>query len=142
MSMQNCNYCYRCSCTAVAVVAAIVLGIVAAFLQITGVITVTAAFLWVVLGIAVVYLGVLVITGALAREERRQSCLCDSLNALLVGILGTVLFSLILLAVGIVATSVVSAILVGILIAFFFLTVLATACYVRYLAGCSSRCNS
>ena len=142
MSMQNCNCCYKCSCTAVAIVAAILLGIVAAFLQITGVITVTAAFLWVVLGIAVVYLGVLVITGAVARDESRLRCLCDSLNTLLVGILGTVLFSLVLLAVGIVATSVVSAILVGLLVAFFFLIILATACYVRYLAGCSSRCNS
>lgn len=139
MSMQNCNCSCRCNCTAVAVVAAIVLGIVAAFLQITGVITITTAFLWVVLGIAVVYLGALVLA---ARDDSRQSCLCDSLNALLVGILGTILFSVILLAVGVVATSVVSAILVGLLVAFFFLIVLATACYVRYLAGCSSRCGN
>lgn len=139
MSLLNCNCNCRCNCTAVAVVASIILGIVAAFLQITGVITVTGAFLWVVLGIAIVYLGVLVLSVTANRAER--PCLCDSLSTLLVGILGTVLFSIILLAVGIVATSVVSAILVGLLVAFFFLTVLATACYVRYLAGCGS-CNN
>lgn len=140
MSLLNCNCNARCNCTAVAVVASIILGIVAAILQITGVITVTSTFLWVVLGIAIVYLALLAVAATTARAER--PCLCDSLNALLVGILGSVLFAVILLAVGIVATSIVSAILVGLLVLFFFLTVLATACYVRYLAGCSSRCNN
>jgi len=54
----------------------------------------------------------------------------------LAGILGTVLFSLVILAVGIVATSVVSAILVGLLVAFFALIVTATACLIRCLADC------
>ncbi len=142
MSLQNCNCVNRCNCTAVGVVVSILLGIIAAFLQITGVITVTSAFLWVVLGIAIVYLGILVIAGALHQSRPRQNCLCDSLNTLLAGILGTVLFAIILLAVGIVATSVVSAILVGLLVLFFFLTVLETACYVRCLTGCSSRCDN
>ena len=138
MSLNNCNCSCRCNCPVVAIIASIILGVVAAFLQITGVIAVTPAFLWVVLGIAIGYLGVLVVATAATRNETRNDCLCDSLTALLAGILGSVLFSVILLAVGVVATSVVSAILVGLLTLSFFLTVLATACYVRYLANCGS----
>lgn len=55
--MPLCNCSCRCSCTAVALIVSAILGVLAAFLQITGVITVTTAFLWVALGIAVVYLG-------------------------------------------------------------------------------------
>ena len=134
MPLCNCNC--RCSCTAAALIVSAIVGVLAAFLQITGVITVTTAFLWVALGIAVVYLGVQVLSAALAGCTERSTCRCSALNALLAGILGTILLSLILLAVGIVATSVVSAILVGLLLFFLGLTLISTACYVRALAGC------
>ena len=52
--MCNCNC--RFNCTLFAIISAAVLGVVAAFLQFSGVITVTTAFLWVALGIGVVYL--------------------------------------------------------------------------------------
>lgn len=134
MPLCNCNC--RCSCTAAALIVSAILGVLAAFLQITGVITVTTAFLWVALGIAVVYLGVQVLAAALAGCTERNICRCSALNALLAGLLGTALLALILLAVGIVATSVVSAILVGLLVFFLFLGLISTACYVRTLAGC------
>lgn len=134
MSLFGCNS--RCSCTGAAVIASAVIGVLAAFLQITGVITVTPAFLWVAFGIAVVYLGVLVISASLAGCPERTGCRCTALNALLLGILGTVLFALVLLSVGIVATSVVSAILVGLLLFFLALALTGTACYVRALTEC------
>ena len=65
-----------------------------------------------------------------------QSCSCAALNALLVGILGSILTALVLLGFGIVATSVISAILVGLLLGFLTLTVTASACYVRALTDC------
>ena len=133
MSSFGCNC--KCRCPVAAIVVAVVLGIVAAFLQITGTITVTTAFLWTVFGIGVVYLGVLAATVA-ASSADVSTCACASLSTLLAGIVGTILFAAVLLGVGIVATSVVSAILVGILVGFFFLTITATACLVRYLAGC------
>ena len=46
------------------------------------------------------------------------------------------LLALILLAVGITATSVLSAVLVGVLVFFLWLTVAASACYVRCAADC------
>lgn len=132
MNVCNCNF--KCNCTVLALVAAAIIGVIAAFLQITGVIMVAPVFLWVALGIAVVYLGLLVVTGGRRREE--QACVCRTLGTVLAGILGTALFAVVLLAVGIVATSVISAILVGLLVFFLALTLAGSACYVKCLADC------
>ena len=126
----------RCRCIITAIIASAVLGVLAAFFQITAVITVTPVFLWVVFGIAVVYLAVLVAATALADPPETIGCFCETLNVLLAGILGSILFAVVLLAVGIVATSVVSAILVGVVVFFFALLLTATACFVRKLANC------
>lgn len=132
--MCNCNC--RWSCTLFAVISGAILGVIAAFLQISGVILATTAFLWVALGIGVVYLLGLVVASAQGRGNNRSNCLCNALNTLLAGILGTILLALILLAVGITATSVLSAALVGVLVFFLWLTVAASACYVRCAADC------
>lgn len=129
----NCNF----NCTLAAVISSVVVGVVTAFLQILGIITVGTAFLWVALGIAVVYLAGLVWASALSRGRERALCLCRTLNTLLAGVLGTALLSLVLLAVGVVATSVLSAVLVGLLVFFLWLTVAASACYVRCAADCN-----
>ena len=134
MSMCCCET--KCRCILLSLVAGVILGVVAAFLQITGMITVTPAFLWVVLGIAVVYLAVFVIAGALQSRQGAGECFCDTLDTVLAGILGSALFAVVLLAVGITATSVVSAILVGLLVFFLALTLTATACFVRKLMDC------
>lgn len=135
MALFNC--CCKNNCTAAAVVVSAILGVLAAFLQITGVITVATAFLWVVFGVAAVYLAVLLF-GAVFSRHHGQRCTCSALNTLLSGVLGSILFALVLLAVGIVATSVVNAILVGLLVGFFALTVTGSACYVRCLTDCES----
>ena len=132
--MCNCNC--RFNCTLFAVISAAILGVVAAFLQISGVITVTTAFLWVALGIGVVYLAGLLVASAGRRGVTPSGCLCSALKTLLAGVLGTILLALILLAVGIIATSVLSAVLVGILVFFLWLTVASAACYVRCAADC------
>jgi hypothetical protein len=125
------------NCVGIAVVASIILGIVAAFLQLTAAITVTPAFLWVVFGIAIVYLAVTLIAAALMHGTPLTGCVCTVLSALLVGILGTVLLSVILLAITFAATSIIGAIIVGGLVLFFALTVSATACLVRCLMHCN-----
>ena len=131
--MPTCNCNFRCSCVIAAVIASVILGVVAAFLQITGTITVTPAFLWVVLGVAIGYLGTLLATAG----EADTSC-CAAVRATLAGILGAGLFSVVLLAVGITATSVVSAILVGLLVLFAALMVTGAACFVRCITGCGA----
>lgn len=132
MSLCNCNC--RCSCTVAALVVSAIIGVIGAFLQITGVITLTPVFLWVAFGIAVGLLGLLV----LSVRCRAEGCTCSALDALLAAILATVLLAVILLAAGITATSIVSAVLVGLLLFSLALTITAAACYVRQVSGCGS----
>ena len=134
MSIFGCRC--KCGCLLAAVIVSVILGVVAAFLQITGTITVTPAFLWVVFGIAVVYLGVLVPAVAWNGGEEASGCFCGILNVLLAGILGTALLAVVLLGIGIVATSILSAILVGLLLFFFFLMLTGTANLIRSLTNC------
>lgn len=132
--MTNCNCSCRCKCALAAVIAGVILGVIAAFLQITGTITVTTAFLWVGLGIGVGYLAVLLLGMGCCRCDVR--CQCGNLELTLLGILATILLSVVQLAVGITATSVVSAILTGLLVLGLTLTFGGAACYVRSALGC------
>ncbi len=130
----SCRGC-RPGCTVFAVVASLIIGIIAAFLRITAAITLTPAFLWVLLGIAVVYLAVALISAALFRRGCCES-LCSTVTVLLSGILGTVLLSVVLLGIEFVATSLIGAVLTGALLFFFFLTVTSAACLVRCFFNC------
>ncbi len=137
MSLFSCNCNGRNSCVGLSVIASIIIGVVTALLQITAAITVTPAFLWVGLGVVLVYLAVLLIAVALARRAPLPSCACTVLTALLAGILGSALLAVVLLAVTFPATSILGAILVGGLLLFLTLTVASTACLVRCLANCN-----
>ena len=129
MSLFGCNCSCRPSCSGLAVIAAAVLGVLAAFLQLGGVIAFTAALIGVFFGIAVGYLAVVTVAAALAR---RHGC-CVSLGAVLTGALGTIAAAVVLLVVDIAAGSILGAILTGVLVFFFTLTLAATACYARCL---------
>lgn len=131
--------CRSCSpgCTVIAVAASLILGVITAFLRITAAITVTPAFLWVLLGISVVYLAITLISAAVYRSGGCEG-LCNIVTSLLVGILGTVLFSVILLAIEFAATSVAGAVITGALLFFFFLTVTSAACLVRCFFNCNN----
>ena len=127
----------RCkgNCTALVVIGSIIIGVVTAFLRITAAITVTPAFLWVLFGVAIGYLAVLLITSALTGPEVR-GCICPIISALILGILGTVLTSVILLGITFVATSIVGAIITGLLLLFFALVVGETTCLVKCILSC------
>ncbi len=118
------------TCTSIAVVASLIIGVVAAFLRVMAVITVTPAFLWVAFGIAVVYLAIL-LADALFAPADAAACTAQTVNAVLAGIVGTVLLSVVLLAIPFAATSIVGAILTGVLLFFFSLIITATACLVK-----------
>lgn len=130
------NCCCRCRCTTAALIVSAVVAVVTAFLLISGTITVTPAFLRVALGIAVGYQAVLLLGAGRCCEDQIRQCGCNALTAMLAGILATVLFSLVLLAIGITATSAVSAILVGLLVGSLALVLTATACLIRSLYDC------
>lgn len=127
---NNSDYCV--GCIGASVIASIVIGIIAAVLRFTAVITLTPAFLWVALGIAIVYLGI----ALLSSGHGTNRCVCRSLSAFLVGILGTALTALILLGITFAATSVIGAIISGALLFFLSLTVTTAACLVKCKYEC------
>ena len=131
MSYNNCSC--RPACGVVALIVSIFIGIIAAILRFTAIITVTPAFLWVVLGVAVVYQAILLVTSAITCKYR---CICFVLPYLQVAILGAILTSILLLAIEFAATSAIGAIITGISIAFFALIFGATACLIKCLANC------
>ncbi len=126
MCRQNCN---RNECLIIAIASSIVIGIVAAILQITAIIAVTPAFLFVLLGIAVVYLAIAFVVSSLRRFDTPYSAR-SVVSTLIAGILGTILFSVILLGITFVATSAIGAVFIGLLLASFSLIITATACLV------------
>ena len=130
MSNNDCSC--RPSCGTIAVIASIIIGVITAILRFTAVITLTPAFLWVVLGIAVAYQAVLVITTS---ASCKSGCICSILPFLQTGILGAILTSVILLAITFAATSVLGAIIAGVTLAFLSLIFTATACLIKCFAG-------
>ena len=120
------------SCTGISVLISIIIGIITAILRYTAVITVTPAFLWVLLGIAIGFLGITLLTSVIGRGH----C-CDFLNTFLTGILGTVLASIILLGITFAATSIIGAIISGALLFFFSLMITTATC----LINCRNNCN-
>lgn len=129
--------CIKYSCGVLAVLGSIIVGVVAAILRYTAVITVTPAFLWVVLGVAVVALATMGFFAVIGNSGVR-SCIANYINLFLLGVLGSVLFSVILLAVAFVATSVLGAIFTGILLAAASLSLTSSACILNCIVrGCN-----
>ena len=134
MTFFNCEN--RQDCTGIGFIVSLIIGVIAAFLQITAVITLTPIFSIVALGIAVVYLAVILLATALAQRTTSCNSCCRPLSALLLGIIGTILVAIVLLLVSFAATSVIGAIFVGALFFFFSLTVISTACLARCFLNC------
>ena len=139
--MSN-NCLCRPGCIGLSIVASIIVGIITAFLQFAGAITVTPAFLWVGLGVSVVFLGLLLVLSYSFPNASGQCCTCPALNTLLVATLGGALLSTILLAFPPVAASILFAVLTGGLLAVLSLILTATACLVRCVAGCAFGANN
>ena len=132
----NCNCYFKTSCAGISIVASIIIGLITAMLRFMGVISTTPAFLWVTFGIAVVYLGILLIISAFSSCADRNYCKRITIPVLLVGILGTILTSVILLGIEFAATSIIGAIITGIVLAFFTLIVTSTACLIKCQYQC------
>ena len=136
MAFLNCEN--RRDCTTIAFVASLIIGIVAAFLQITAVITLAPIFSVVAFGVATVYLAVLLVATALYQRVSPCNHCCVPLSALLIGILGTILSSVILLAISFAATSIIGAIVVGALFFFFALMISSTTCLIKCFLNCNN----
>ena len=134
--MSNSYCCCRRDCTTWAIVAAVVLGVLAVFLQVTGVITIGAAALTAALGVGLVALAVLLLATATAQRGDGY-CLCRSLGAALAGAIGTIVLAVTLLAFALPATGLAFLVLTGLLVAAFTLLLASVVCLIRCLSGCS-----
>ena len=123
------------SCTGIGVVISLVLGVIAAFLRYSAVITVGTSFLWVTFGISVL---VMLLTLALSARSHNsvKHCICEVLPGLITGIVLTMLTSLILLAVTFAATSIAGAVITGILILSFSIIITSVLCLIICNADC------
>ncbi len=135
MNNRNCNG--NVDCTFLSIAAGVIVGIVTAILQFTAIISVGAAFPWVALGVAIVYLIVVLAVSRGLRNLENECCICRVISVLTAGILGVVLTALILLAVTFAATSVLGAIFAGLLLGFFALIITSTVCLIKCVVTCS-----
>ena len=138
MNNYNCSCGYTNRCAILGIIASVIVGVIATVLRITATITVTPAFLWVLFGIAVVYLIATLAVSPYLKAVTPVRCLCTVLPLQLLGILGTILTSVILLGITFVATSIPGAIITGLLLLFFTLIVTSTACLIKCIANCDS----
>lgn len=132
MNTKNCG-CLT-SCTGRVIVASVIIGVLAAFFRFAALITVTPAFLWVLFGIAVGFLGIILLTSSF-RDSENNSC-CQSLTQFSTGILGTILTTVILLGIPFAATSIIGAIITGLLLFFFSLLITSATCLVTCRLNC------
>ncbi len=133
MNKSCCNN--KNDCLIIAIASSIVIGITAAILSFTAIISVTPAFLWVVLGVAIVFLGGALAISALKRSLGICRCVRKTIPYILTGILAAILSSIILLAIPFAATSAIGTILVGVLLFSFALTISTTACLTLCIAN-------
>ncbi len=132
MITSNCSC--RTDCTGLALFASIIIGMLAGIFRFTALITITPAFLWVLLGIAVGFLGITLLTSATCCADR-ENC-CRNISQFLAGILGTILTSVILLGIAFAATSVAGAIITGLLLFFFSFTLINATCLIKCRYTC------
>ncbi len=131
MALFDCGCKKRCAVLSVIVSA--VVGVLVAFLRFAAVIAINPVAYIVAFGIGVLFLAIAYATAALNPGNGADGA-CPTLTALLVGALGTVATSLVLLGVGFTATSTVGALVNGVLGYFFAQTLTAAACRVRELS--------
>lgn len=134
MRNSNCNS--RVDCAFLSIAAAVIVGLVAAIAQFTAIVTFTTVFYIVAFGVAVLFLAILLALVPTLYKVSCQSCCISNIKLTTLGILGTIVTSIILIAVGFAATSVLGAIFVGLLAAFFTLMVTSIVCTINCAGEC------
>ncbi len=124
---------YKSHLVKISVVISIFIGFITAMLKLAEIITFCTVFLWITFGIAVVTFATLVWIAAFADCDTRH-CLNNVLRPLVTGIFGTMLTSVVLLAVTFTETSVAGAIITGLLTAFLTLILTTATCFVKCVA--------
>ncbi len=134
--MNVCGCKSRCDCTLFAVIVSVIVGVVTAFLNFSMTIAVPQFVLWIFFGVALIFLAAALLTAPFVNKKETDGCLCSALGALITGVLGTVLLSLILVIIDIATAGLLGSVLTGLLFAFFTLTVTSVSCLIRSIFNC------
>ena len=126
----------KCDCTLIAVIASVIAGIIAAFLNFSAVIAVPQPLLWVFFGVALGLLGIALAAAPFTCRCENKECFCASVTSFLVGVFGAVAVALVLLLVDLAAGGLVASLVTGLLFGFFALAITSAGCLVRNLLGC------
>ena len=135
MTFLNCET--KINCTGIAIITSLILGIIAAFLQITAVISIPVVLLQSVIIIALVFLLITLIAVSLTQATTSCRTQCSILPILSLGILGSIFFAIILLIIDVTTASVIGSILVGLLVFSFSLLLFTTVCLIKSIARCN-----
>ena len=117
----------------------IVLAAIFTILVAIGTIAITTPILyWVIFGISLLFLVLIFLGLTLARDEKLKRCICKKLTCLLLGIIGGIVFSIILLGVTAISTTTT--------LVFLFLTTASFAIEVLSFVGvikclCPTKCD-
>ena len=133
--MNICGCRTKCDCTLLAVIASVIVGIAAAFLSFSATLAVPAFVYWIFFGVALILLAFTLFTAPFVCRNKENFCLCSSLTAFLVSVIGTVLLSLVLLLVDI-SAGLLASLLAGLLFGFFTLTIASVTCIIRNIFNC------
>ena len=134
MKQTCCNT--RVDCAFLAMATAIIVGIVAAIAQFTAIVTFTTIFYIVAFGVAALFLAVLLALVPVLYRVACQNCCAYNVKLATLGILGSVVTSIILIAGEFAATSVLGAVFVGVLAASFALMVMSIICTINCVSVC------
>ena len=126
----------KCDCTLIAVIASVIAGIIAAFLNFSAAIALPQFVLWIFFGVALGLLAVSLVAAPFVCRCENKECFCASLVAFLVGVFGTVAAALVLVLVDITAGGLLASLIAGLLFGFFALVITSAGCLVKNLFGC------
>ena len=126
----------KCDCTLIAVIASVITGIIAAFLNFSAVIAVPQFVLWILFGVALGLLALALVAAPFTCRCENKECFCASVTSFLVGVFGTVAASLVLVLVDLTAGGLLASVITGLLFGLFALTITSAGCLVRNLLGC------
>ena len=124
-------------CRLTAIIASVIIGVIAAFLNFSATIVVPQFVLWILFGIAAGFLALTFLIAPMINRCETKHCICSVLSTLLLGIFGTILFALVLVLVDIAAAGLVGSLLAGLLFASFALTLTSVACFIKCLLNCN-----
>ena len=133
--MNVCSCKCRCECTVFAIIASVIAGVVAAFLNFSLTIAIPQFVLWIFFGVALIFLAAALLAAPFVDKKESDGCLCGVVSALIAGVLGTVLISLVLVLADI-AAGLLASVLTGLLFGFFTLTVTSVACLIKSIFNC------